>query len=161
MPLRIHENILVFYKYLPTYNPQFWQSTPYKKKVKPIDANCYGYVEWDGRELCQSEDGRRFPVDILQFDNPVGCAAEGGKRMHPTQKPVKLLEYLIKTYTNENEIVLDICIGSGSTAVAAINTNRHFIGFETDKNFFDTAIKRVEDARRLKDNARRLEAKSA
>lgn len=67
------------------------------------------------------------------------------ERLHPTQKPIELIEYLIKTYSNEGDIILDNCIGSGTTAVAAMNTNRNFIGFELDKNYFDIAIKRIEN----------------
>ena len=83
-----------------------------------------------------------YPADVLYFD-----ALNSNKRLHPTQKPTDLLEYLIKTYTNEGEVVLDATIGSGSTAVAAINTNRHFIGFEIDKKYFDIANERIERAR--------------
>ena len=84
---------------------------------------------------------KNYPADVLFFDTPFN-----GDRLHPSQKPVDLLEYLIKTYTNEGEVVLDTCIGSGSTAVAAINTNRKFIGFEIDKKYFAVAEKRIETA---------------
>jgi len=85
-------------------------------------------------------DGRRYPRDIIKF-NP------GEKTIHPTQKPVALCEYLIKTYTNEGEIVLDNCMGSGTTAVAVINRNRRFIGFETDKEYYKKSLERIERAR--------------
>lgn len=151
MPLRIHENILVFYRNLPTYNPQYWFGKPYKKKVVPIDCNCYGDVVWDGRTEMGSPDGKRFPVDVIKFTSPMmgwnTRTKEAIRRNHPTEKPVDLLEYLIKTYTNEGELVLDNTIGSGSTAVAAINTGRHFIGFETNKDFFEIAQRRIADAR--------------
>ena len=81
---------------------------------------------------------QKYPQNILQFSN----AIQKGK-VHPTQKPVELLEYLIKTYTNENEIVLDFTMGSGSTGVACMNTNRKFIGIELDNNYFDIAINRI------------------
>lgn len=81
-----------------------------------------------------------YPFDVLQFDSE-------GKPVHPTQKPVALLEYLIKTYTNEGDVVLDNCMGSGSTGVACVNTNRNFIGIELDKNYFDIAQKRIESAK--------------
>ena len=155
MPLRLHENILVFYKALPTYNPQWWYDKPYKKRQYP-DWNCYGKVKLDGVES-RFSDGRRYPVDVLQFSNQIGSAAECGKRVHPTEKPSALMEYLIRTYTNEGELVLDNCIGGGATAVAAVRANRHFIGFDTEKDFCDIARQRVEKELQLKDNVRRLE----
>ena len=145
MPLRVHENILVFYKKLPTYNPQ-------KVKAKKIHASsrkrnkdkvrCYTIRGLKSETYEYKDDGWRFPVDVQKFDTP----NTKRKCYHPTQKPVDLLEYLIKTYTNEGELVLDNCIGSGSTAVAAINTNRNFLGFETDSNYCEIANKRIEDA---------------
>ena len=86
------------------------------------------------------DDGTRFPISVLQFKS---C---WGKGQHPTQKPVALLEYLIKTYSNEGEIVLDNCMGSGSTGVACVNTNRKFIGIELDENYFNIAKERIEQA---------------
>mgnify|MGYP002517798273 CR=1 FL=1 len=87
----------------------------------------------------ESKNGERNPLTILSF-------ARDGDRKHPTQKPVALLEYLIKTYTNESETVLDNCMGSGSTGVACANTNRDFIGIELDEHYFDIAKKRIQDA---------------
>ena len=81
-----------------------------------------------------------FPHNVLEYPNVIGS-----KAIHPTQKPVALLEYLIKTYTNEGELVLDNCMGSGTTAVACINTNRDFIGFELDKKYFDISIERINN----------------
>lgn len=138
-PLKSHENILVFYKKSPTYNKQYWYSTPYKKingnkKHSSVYGDCHNVDT-------ESLDGKRNPLSILSF-------ARDGTRVHPTQKPVALLEYLIKTYTNEGDIVLDNAFGSGSTLVAAINTNRHYIGFETDEQYFDIACERVDAAER-------------
>ena len=151
MPLRCHENILVFYRKLPTYNPQYWYSTPYtKKKVKAIDCHCYGSVKWNGITENKSVDGKRYPRDVLHFNKEFYGYSWSLKKSvrleHPTQKPIPLLEYLIKTYTNEGETVLDNCMGSGSTAVAAINTGRHFIGFETEPKYFEIANRRIEEA---------------
>ena len=101
-----------------------------------------------GFDYIYKDDGYRFPKDIQKFQTPHTAS---GRVVHPTQKPVDLLEYLIKTYTNEGELVLDNCIGSGSTAVAAINTNRNFIGFETDKKYFDIACKRIKEVRAAKE----------
>lgn len=148
MPLRAHEDILIFYQTLPTFNPQFTKSKPYKKN-RPATSNLY--VPNNGKgfdERCaESIDGKRYPLDVQQFKQPHG-------KIHPTQKPVDLLEYLIKTYTNEGETILDATMGSGSTGIACVNTNRNFIGFEIEKNFYDIAQKRLEKA--IADREQRL-----
>ena len=133
IPLRAHENILVFYKKPPTYNPQFTQGNPYKTKngaLSPVYDENFASVE-------TVSDGRRYPIDVLDFKIEKG--------LHPTQKPVALLEYLIKTYTNGGETVMDNCMGSGSCGVACVNTNRNFIGMELDKTYFDIAKQRIEN----------------
>jgi site-specific DNA-methyltransferase (adenine-specific) len=135
-PLKSHEDIAVFYKKKPTYNKQVWYSTPYKKTKNGSLSDNYG----DRKEaLSESTDGARNPLTILSF-------ARDGDRSHPTQKPVTLLEYLINTYTNEGEVVLDNCMGSGSTGVACVNTGRRFIGMEIDDGFFNIAEKRIKEA---------------
>ena len=136
-PLKSHENILVFYKKSPTYNKQYWYSTPYKK----INGNKkQSSVYHDSHDVdTESTDGKRNPLSILSFPRD-------GNRVHPTQKPVALLEYLIKTYTNEGETVLDNCMGSGSTGVACVNTNRRFIGIEKDDKYFEIAKQRINAA---------------
>lgn len=133
-PLKSHEDILVFYKHKPTYNKQYWYSTPYKLTKNGSLSNNYG-----DREIAYTEsvDGRRNPLSILSF-------ARDGKKLHSTQKPVALCEWLIKTYTNENDVILDNCMGSGSTGVACLNTNRNFIGYELDTNYFNIAKERLE-----------------
>lgn len=140
-PLKSHENILVFYKKSPTYNKQYWYSTPYKK----INGNKkQSSVYHDSHDVdTESTDGKRNPLSILSFPRD-------GNRVHPTQKPVALLEYLIKTYTNEGETVLDNCVGSGSTGVACVNTNRRFIGIELDDKYFEIAKQRIDAAIRDK-----------
>ena len=149
MPMKHHEEICVFYRKLPTYNPQWWFSTPYKAENRKRGTTS----EWLGSKVGEayggsirdyvvtagSEDGRRYPQSILNFP----CE---GKKYHPTQKPVALCEYLIKTYTNEEEIVLDNCFGSGTTLVAAKNTNRRYIGFELEARYFKTACERLGDS---------------
>ena len=135
MPLKAHENILVFYKQLPKYNPQFGEGKPYRYKKENISSSNYGNS--NGTSLIQNS-GFRYPKSILCFKKDKG--------FHPTQKPVELLEYLIKTYTHEGEIVLDNCMGSGSTGVACVNTNRNFIGMELDENYFNVASQRIRDA---------------
>lgn len=134
MPLKIHENILVFYKKPPCYNPQMRIGfKPYKCTQGRHSSN---YGDYKQGHITES-NGERYPIDVIKFGREHG--------LHPTQKPVALLEYLIKTYTNENNVVLDNCMGSGSTGVACQNTNRYFIGFELDDNYFNIAKKRLED----------------
>ena len=143
MPLKSHENILVFYKRLPTYNAQGLV----KKKVATIrkggNGNGSNYGKSDKDAIQEYEN---FPRDILEF-------AVETKTVHPTQKPVALLEYLVKTYTNEGDTVLDNCMGSGSTGVACVNTGRRFIGIELDNGYFDIATKRIEEATKNKGSA--------
>ena len=133
MPMKKHENILVFYKKLPTYNPQFTEGKPYVATYSTHSSN-YGKQK---DNITTINDGKRYPVDIIKFNNDRG--------LHPTQKPVELLEYLIKTYTDEGEVVFDNCMGSGSTCVACINTNRHYIGFENEPKYYNIACKRLDE----------------
>lgn len=133
MPLKKHENILVFYKKLPTYNPQMRKGfKPYTCKQGRHSSN---YGSYEQGHLTKS-DGERYPIDIIKFNRDKN-------KYHPTQKPVELCEYLIKTYTNENDIVLDNCMGSGSTGVACINIDRNFIGIELDDRYFNIAKERI------------------
>lgn len=135
MPMKKHENILVFYKKLPTYNPQMTVGDPYTNKRKPLNDNGsnYGYIE----RTDTINQGNRYPVSILKFDREIG--------LHPTQKPVSLFEYLIKTFTNTGDVVLDNCIGSGTTAIACINTGRKYIGYELDEEYYKLAEKRIKE----------------
>ena len=141
MPLKIHENILIFYDKLPKYNPQKTSGNPYRVLSRKSSAN---YSPNTGNFKTENIDGSRYPVDTIKFAQ-VNCSNES--KLHPTQKPVPLLEYLIKTYTNEGETVLDNCMGSGSTGVACMNTNRNFIGIELDENYFRIAKKRIEQVK--------------
>lgn len=134
-PLKSHEDICVFYKRKPTYNKQYWYSKPYKLIKNGSLSDNYGDRK---TAYTESKDGKRNPLSILSFPRD-------SKKLHPTQKPVALLEYLIKTYTNEGETVLDNCMGSGSTGVACINTNRNFIGYELDEKYFEIAKERLND----------------
>ena len=144
MPLRCHENILVFYNALPTYNPQLARGKPYKRwHLERNGSSNYGKKK---DTVTLNTDGSRYPRDVVKFNMPTALYGKG-EIFHPTQKPVALCEYLIRTYTNEGELVLDNCMGSGTTAVAAINTGRHFIGFEKEKKYFDIALKRIEGAK--------------
>jgi site-specific DNA-methyltransferase (adenine-specific) len=137
MPMKKHENILVFYKKLPTYNPQFTVGKPYEAKRGRKSTN-YGN-DVSGYDGVTVSDGKRYPLSIVKFNKEIG--------FHPTQKPTSLFEYLIKTYTNEGETVLDNCIGSGTTAIAALNTGRFFIGIEKEQEYVDIANKRIEETK--------------
>jgi len=136
MPLRSHEHILVFYKHLPTYNPQKTPGKPYKM-TRRSDTTNYNSVN-NLHHITDNVDGFRFPKSVSKFSSD-------SSKLHPTQKPLALFEYLIKTYTNERDIVLDNCIGSGTTAAACDNTNRDWIGIE--KYCCEMAIKRINDNR--------------
>ncbi len=133
-PLRKHESVLVFYKRKPTYNEQRTEGSPYSIKRKPLLGDGYG-------AQCSSEtinDGFRHPSSVLFFPNP------RVKNGHPTQKPVALMEYLIRTYTNPGDIVLDCCLGSGTTAIAAQQLKRQFIGIELSEKYYEMASGRLK-----------------
>jgi len=136
MPLQSHEDILVFYKKLPLYNPQMQEGKPYiKKAITNGDGKNYGKFDREG--ITNVNDGIRFPRSIIKIKN------DNHNSLHPTQKPVDLFEYLIKTYTNEGDLVLDNCIGSGTTAVACLSLNRHFIGIELSPEYCEIARNRI------------------
>ena len=138
-PMKSHENIVVFGKRKLVYNPQMRKGKPYTDRRKGQITKTDHYQKFE-RQSYENKD-TRYPVSILEFNNP------NTKGMHPTQKPVALLEYLIKTYTNEGETVLDNCMGSGSTGVACINTNRNFIGIELDEKYYNIACERINNIR--------------
>lgn len=136
------ENIVVFYKQQCTYNPQKMEHTG-KKVTNKIGENARWSITQSGYEQTTRpfeyiDDGTRHPTQVLRInrDNP-------RKRLHPTQKPVELLEYLVMTYTNEGDTVLDNCMGSGTTGLACKNLNRNFIGIEIDENYFKIAKDRI------------------
>ena len=144
MPLRIHEDIVVFYKKLPTYNPQ---------KVKGAKNHSRGYMKNEQKNQCYGDfdprgskddlSGMKYPTSIIDVDK------EHGKTFHPTQKPVELISYLVKTYTNEGDLVLDNCMGSGTTAVACIREKRNFVGFEMNEEYFNKATKRINEEKSI------------
>lgn len=139
MPLKAHENILVFYKKLPSYFPQGLV----KKRIPTINKGNRGRMSEVSNYGVANKDAiqeyENYPRDVLKYGVEM-------KPAHPTQKPVDLLEYLIRTYTNEGEIVLDNCMGSGSTGVACLNTNRKFIGIELDDKYFEIAENRIKES---------------
>lgn len=130
-PLRQYEDIMVFYKKQPTYNPQMSTGKPYK-----INRNANTDIYGSQKAHTSINTGTRYPTNILYFNR------ELKPRYHPTQKPVELLRYLIRTYTNEGDTVLDNTMGSGSTGLAAALESREFIGIELNKEYYDIAIKR-------------------
>lgn len=135
MPLKNHENVLVFYKELPTYNPQMVgeETRTVRRSGRASKTTNYGgFIE-----IAESEYKGRYPVSVQKFNRDRDT-------LHPTQKPVDLFRYLIRTYTNPGEIVLDNCIGSGTTAVAATLEGRDWIGFETEPKYVETANMRLD-----------------
>ena len=155
IPMKYHEIVSVFYKTLPTYNPQFQEYSKSTKKrfkdgekvnrVKQMEKSSnkiQGGLSLKGEQGMEIKRGK-YPESVIKINNVPNA---NGARLHPTQKPVALMEYLIKTYTNENELVLDFTSGSGTTGVACENTNRKFIGIELDKTYFEIAKNRIEKA---------------
>ena len=143
MPLKDVEEILVFYKKCPVYNPQFWEGIPLhgmgtKYKEGNLGNNNYGkFASHTNPSANREGDTKKCPRQVLEFKRP-------HPPIFPTQKPVDLCEYLIKTYTNEGDLVLDNCMGSGSTGVACKNLNRRFIGIELNSETFNLAKDRIE-----------------
>lgn len=145
MPLRAHEDICVFYKKLPTYNPQ--KTTGHSRKMTKAEhrKSCKYSPDYNEFGLTSYDSIERYPRSVLRFPKDIQKSA-----VHPTQKPVALLEYLIKMYTNEDDTVLDNCMGSGSTGVACVNTERKFIGFELDSHFYEIAQERIMTIKNMK-----------
>lgn len=139
-PMRCIEDICVFYKKPPVYNPQglIVLENPKIKRKAPTKKDTAYHL--NKKQQIFTSKYTNYPVHILEFANE---AVSNRNRYHPTQKPVKLLEYLIKTYTNPGDVVLDNCMGSGSTGVACVNTGRQFIGIELDNTYFEIAKKRI------------------
>jgi len=151
-PMKYHENILVFYKAQPTYNPIFekYASTTKNRfknsgKVNSSKLQSVNYVnEIQGIKRVQDEiklDRGAYPKSVQKIKGVPNC---NGGRLHPTQKPIALFEYLIKTYTNEKDLVLDNCAGSGTTAIACLNTNRQFIVMEKEEKYYEIIKERVK-----------------
>jgi len=135
MPLKAHENILVFYKSLPSFNPVMTRSHSRKTASrKTVTSECYGKAI----ELVNYDSTSRYPRSVQIFNKD-----KQRSTLHPTQKPVALMEYLIKTYSNEGDTVLDFTMGSGSTGVAAIKNKRNFAGIELDKSYHNAAENRI------------------
>lgn len=152
MPLKRTEEVCVFYRKQPTYHPQMVRGTQNHKVGKSTgktrNAASKGNANY-GAHLIVDNSAKwgcmKHPTNLLRF-----AKTHPSKAYHPTEKPVALLEWLIKTYTNPGDVVLDNCMGSGSTAVAAINTGRHYIGFEVEKAFYEIAQQRIQNATNTK-----------
>ena len=136
-PYKVHEIVSVFSKAKHNYFPQMTEGKPYIS-----GKGTSGEITGNRRKVQTKNDGKRYPRSIQRFNT------EKHKSTHPTQKPIALLEYLINTYTNEGETVLDFTMGSGSTGVACVNTNRNFIGIELDENYFNIAKERIYEQRK-------------
>jgi len=142
------EDIIVFYRHLPTFNPQMiFKNQKPKKPFSKVHENQGGVYGRCGSHSGYITDngGYVYPKSVLEFGNYTGFLEKDKKYHHPTKKPVDLIRYLIRTYTNPGDLVLDNCMGSGTTAIAAIRENRNFIGFELDKNFYDICQQRIDD----------------
>jgi len=139
-PLKSHENILLFYKKQPVYNPQMTVGKQWKRGGRGRGTPQYYGVKKELGKPKSDTTNLKYPKSILVKSN-----ANRLNRIHPTQKPVSLFEYLIKTYTNEGETILDNCMGSGTTAIACINTNRNYIGFELDKTYYEKSLERIKN----------------
>ena len=142
MPLRSHEDIAVFYRKQPVYNPQMVKCAPHQRNHRKGDGShslkrgCYG----DHKEVPTIVSDEKFPKSIICFDKE-----HSADTFHPTQKPVALIQYLIRTYSNEGDLVLDNCSGSGTTAIACIKEKRNFICFEKDETYWEKSVERVEN----------------
>jgi DNA modification methylase len=137
MPMKAHEDICVFYRKPPVYNPQKWQSTPYNKGTAHRPTDVYGNQV---ATTVKNDTGLRYPRTVQYFKT----AESEGKSLHPTQKPATLMSYLIRTYSNPGEVVLDNTMGSGTTGVAALKEGRKFIGIEKDEEYYRIALERIE-----------------
>lgn len=141
-PLRNHEDIVVFAKKQTIYNPQMRKCEPHQrnhsrgKLINKGTNRCYG----EFKDLPTVVSDEKYPLSVLDFQQDF-------PPIHPTQKPIALCEYLIRTYTDEGMVVLDNCMGSGTTCVAAINLNRRYIGFEIETDYFNIAKQRIDKAR--------------
>jgi len=145
--LPAHENILLFASGMPTYNPQMQVKPRKDRRPKRPDSKCTNQsIKTAGGIRKQSKlykEEEKYPTSILRYPKQM-AECNNTVRVHPTQKPIKLMEFLIKTYTNEGDTVLDNCMGSGTTGVACKNLNRDFIGIEIDKEYFEIAKQRIE-----------------
>ena len=143
MPLRVHENIAVFYKQLPTYNPQYTEGKPLHSKGKSYlnkEHKNENYGKFEMTDDSRAGSTQKHPKSIISFQKP-----HPSKSQHRTEKSIEMLEWLIKTYTNEDEIILDNTMGSCTCGIASLKTNRQFIGIEKEKQYYDVAVRRLSE----------------
>ena len=142
-PIAKHENISIFSRNgeKTVYNPQMKPGEPYKRthKISEVDINNH-QIGFNRREVVSVNEGFRYPDSVLEFQQKW----RRQDQVHPTQKPVELIEWLIKTYSNEGDTILDNCVGSGTTAIAAMRTGRNFIGIEKDEGYYKICLERIE-----------------
>ena len=138
-PLVAHEDVCVFYKVQPNYYPHMTSGSAYDKGVRKKQTDDDVYGKFEQKQI--KSDGLRYPRSVQYFKT----AESEGETFHKTQKPVAMFEYFIRTYTNEGDVVLDNCIGSGTTAIASLNTGRNFIGIEKDEQYHKIACERVQE----------------
>lgn len=141
MPMRNHEDICVFYKKPPTYNPQMVEGKECHTRGKAVGKSQEDFsrnTNYGELNAVETKGNLKYPKSILTFQKP-----HPSTTIHPTQKPIECLEWLLRTFTNEGETILDNCMGSGSTAIACINTNRNYIGFELDDKYYNLANERI------------------
>ena len=144
MPLKVYEDVMVFYKRQPTYNPQMTLREKRNFRVSGKKGNISNRVNGVKQLDGVTSDKMKYPTNKIKI-NRLEKELNSKHVIHPTQKPITLFEYLIKTYTNEGETVLDNCMGSGTTGVACKNLNRNFIGMELDEDYFNVAKDRIEN----------------
>ena len=147
-PGKIIENVSVFYKKQPTYNPQMVKYDGPKRTNKVKNGKLGILVDSGNRKPYEYQDkGVRYPLQIVQFKRDILSS-----NLHPTQKPLELMKYLVNTYTNEGDTVLDFTMGSGTTGLACVLLNRNFIGIELNKEYFDIAENRISSATKNQDS---------
>lgn len=156
MHVKQHENIIVAYKKLPTYNPQKYAIderfiSKGKSKKKKNNTNCKAFsISGKASENYEyQDDGTRYPDTVLEFDSVLPIKSVSRKGQHPTEKPVDLFAYLIETFSNEGAVVLDNCMGAGTTALACLATKRNFIGFELEDRYWNLSQERLDEFKRL------------
>ena len=159
MPLKIYEDVCVFYSNQPTYNPQMTIRPKENERISGKSKLKESRINGMQQIVSDTSNRKKYPVNKLEF-NRLSKELNSKYVLHPTQKPVDLLGYLIKTYTNENETVLDFTMGSGSTGVACVNTNRKFIGIERDEKYFEIAKNRLKEATEKKEELLKVFDKS-
>ncbi len=136
--MRYHEDISIFYKKQCTYNPQYvYRNASHSSRSIEIKSNIFNTNDFIAPVNISK---KKYPGTLIKIKSE-----NNTNKFHPTQKPLKLFEYLIKTFSNQNNLILDFCMGSGTTALACINTNRNYLGFEIDRNFYELSLKRIQD----------------